>query len=166
MNFYKYFSNLISYMSAKIVENNLPQNFKIKKCITSNSHINLLNSHIVANIAHTFALFKSINNKYFIIYSGSEDYKIYSLFCYDLINGQNIVKIAKAHDDRIYTCKHFLDKNTNSDLLITSSFDKYIKIWNLTDQYQLIYKKSLIMIIKKIHIYYLKIYYFIIIKII
>ena len=142
MNIYKYFNNFISNMFAKIVDNNPPLNFKIKKCITSNSHINLLHSNIVANIDETFALFKSINNKYFVIYSVSEDYKIFSLFCYDLINRQNIVKIAKAHDDRIYTCKHFLDKNTNSDLLITSSFDKYIKIWNLTDQYKLIYKKK------------------------
>ena len=140
MNIHQYFSNFISFMSTKIFNNN--QNFKVKKCITSNSHINFIYSYIVANIDDTFALFKSINNKYLLIYSGTDNYKIYSLFCYDLINQQNIVKIAKAHDDRIYTCRHFLDKNTNNDLLITSSFDKYIKIWNLTDQYKLIYKKK------------------------
>ena len=121
---------------------NPPIKFKVKKEITSYSHINLQNTFITANIDDTFALFKSINNKYLLIYSYSEDYKIYSLICYDLINSQNITKIAKAHDDRIYTCRHFLDKKTNSDLLITSSFDKYIKIWNLTDQYKLIYKKK------------------------
>ena len=142
MNIYTKFKNFILNMSTQIFNNNPPLNFKIKKCITSNSHINLLYSHIVANIDDTFAFFKSINNKYYVIYSGSEDYKIFSLFCYDLINGQNITKIAKAHEDRIYTCRHFLDKNSNSDLLITSSFDKYIKIWNLTDQYKLIYKKK------------------------
>ena len=142
MNIHQYFSNFISYMSSLMFCNRPPLNFKVKKNITSNSHINLLHSYITANIDDTFALFKAINKKYYVIYSGSEDYKIYSLFCYDLINRQNIAKIAKAHDDRIYTCRHFLDKNTNSDLLISSSFDKYIKIWNLTDNYKLIYKKK------------------------
>ena len=50
-------------------------------------------------------------------------------------------KIAQAHDDRIYTCRHFLDKNTNSDLIITGSFDRYIKIWNITNNFTLQYKK-------------------------
>ena len=140
MNIYKYCKNLISkFVYTKDISS---INFKIKKCITTYSHINLQNTAITANIDDTFALFKSINNKYLLIYSYSEDYKIYSLICYDLINSQNITKIAKAHDDRIYTCRHFLDKKANNDLLITSSFDKYIKIWNLTDQYKLIYKKK------------------------
>ena len=84
MNIHHYFSNFISYMSTKIFNNNL--NFKVKKCIASNSHINFIYSYIVANIDDTFALFKSVNKKYLLIYSGTEDYKKYSLFCYDLIN--------------------------------------------------------------------------------
>lgn len=135
ISFFKnYFSN---YMEN---EDKVPKNFKLKKCITNNSHINLPQGFLNAIIDDTFTIFKSVKNEQLLIYTSTEDYIIYSLYCYNLKNKQNITKIAKAHDDRIYTCRHFLDKKLNNDLLITGSFDKYIKIWNLTNQYYLLYK--------------------------
>ena len=121
-------------------EYNVPKNFNLKKCITNNSHINLPQGFLCSIIDDTFTIFKSVKNEQLLIYTSTEDYIIYSLYCYNLKNKQNITKIAKAHDDRIYTCRHFLDKKLNNDLLITGSFDKYIKIWNLTNQYYLLYK--------------------------
>ena len=43
--------------------------FKHSKCITNHSHINLENGHIKALIDDTFALFKSVNNEFLLIYS-------------------------------------------------------------------------------------------------
>ena len=117
----------------------VPKNFKLKKCIEINSHINLPYDVLNAIIDDTFTIFKSIKNEQLLIYSSTEDYTIYSLYCYSLKNEQNITKIAKAHNNRIYSCRHFLDKKLNSDLLITGSFDKFIKIWNITNQYLLLY---------------------------
>ena len=121
-------------------ENILPLKFEYLKCLTTHSHINLLNYHINAIIDDTFTLFESIKNEFLLIYSYTEDFKVYSLFCYNIKNRQNVAKIAKAHNYRIYTGRHFLEQNSNNDLLLTGSFDKYIKIWNLTNQYTLVCK--------------------------
>ena len=104
-----------------------PKIFKVKTCLTKDSHINSPTSLISAIIDDSFALFNSKINQLLLIYSYSDDYITYSLICYDLKNKCNIVKIAKAHDDRIYTIIHFFDKNIKEDLVLTSSFDKKIK---------------------------------------
>jgi hypothetical protein len=101
-----------------------PKIFKIKTCLTKDSHINSPHSFIQAIIGDSFALFTSKINQLLLIYSHSNDYITYSLICYDLKNKCNIVKIAKAHNDRIYTIIHFFDKNIKEDLILTSSFDK------------------------------------------
>lgn len=116
-------------------ENILPLKFEYLICITTDSHINLLNYNLKAIIDDTFSLFESVKKEFLLIYSYTEDFKVYSLFCYNIKNGQNVTKIAKAHNDRIYTVRHFLNQNSKNYLLLTGSFDKYIKIWNLTNQY-------------------------------
>ena len=62
-----------------------PFRFKVEKCITKKSHVNLLNSDLNAFIDRTFALFKSIKNQYLLIYSYSDNFKDYSLICYDIL---------------------------------------------------------------------------------
>ena len=116
--------------------------FKYSKCIGYNSNSNLAFSNLEAIIDGTFDVFKSVRNEYLIIFSIQENYKKYSLICYDMKLEQVNTKIAKAHEDRIYTCRHFLDKNTKNDLIITGSFDKWIKIWNITKNFTLQYKKK------------------------
>ena len=68
----------------------VPKNFKLKKSISINSHINLPYSQLNAIIDDTFTIFKSIKNEQLLIYSSTEDYTIYSLYCYSLKNEQNI----------------------------------------------------------------------------
>ena len=116
-------------MSKYQGEKDKPKIFKVKTCLTKDSHINSPASFIQAIIDDSFALFTS---KIYQL-SHSNDYITYSLICYDLKNKCNIAKIAKAHNDRIYTIIHFFDKNIKEDLVLTSSFDKKIKIWNLHD---------------------------------
>lgn len=124
------------------VEKKVPVKYKFSKCINENSKINLLNFPIRALIDDTFDLFKSIKNEYLLIFSHCENYEKYSLIIYDMKSHQIRLKIGNAHEQRIYTCRHFLDKKGNRDLLITSSFDRYIKIWDLTNYYKLIYTKK------------------------
>jgi WD40 repeat protein len=47
-----------------------------------------------------------------------------------------------AHDGRVYTCCHYLDEKDNRDLVITGSYDKTIKIWELNNGFQLLYMKK------------------------
>ena len=119
-----------------------PLKFSLNKCITKHSHVNLKEVDLNAFIDRTFTVFKSIKNEYLLIYSYSEDYKNYSLKCYDILQDKKKTKVQKAHTERIFTCSHFLDKKNKRDLLITSAFDKKIKIWNITNNFQIIYEKK------------------------
>ena len=120
----------------------LPSRFKVKKCITTNSHVNLKNANLNAFIDRTFAVFKSIKNEYLLIYSSSLDYKNYSLIKYNFLEDKLLSTYKNAHKERIFTCSHYLDKYNNRDLLLTGAFDKKIKIWNVTYNFELIYKKK------------------------
>jgi len=122
-------------------KNNLEE-YKVIKCIDNNSIINFPYLDINAFINGTFDLFKSIRNEYLLVFSNLENNNNFSLIFYDMKLQQVNTKISKAHNDRIYTCRHFFDKITGSDLIITSSFDKWIKVWNVTNYYTLIYKKK------------------------
>ena len=127
---------------STIYEENQPLRFEVTKCITTNSHVNLPNSNLSAFIDRTFTVFKSINSEYFLIYSSSLDYKNYSLVKYNILEDKTIFVYKNAHKERIFTCSHFLDKYNKRDLLLTAAFDKKIKIWNVTTNFQLIYKKK------------------------
>ena len=133
-------SIMINKNDEKINEKNPPILFKFSKCISKESHINLEYSSLNAYIDNAFSIFKSIDNKYFLIFSHTPDYINYSLIIYDLIYQQIIIKRFNAHEDRIYTCRHYFYEKNKNDLLITSSFDKFIKIWNITQNFALMYK--------------------------
>ena len=125
-----------------IIEIDEPLQISLNKCITMHSHVNLKEANLNAFIDRTFTVFKSLKNEYLLIYSYSENYKNYSLKCYDILKDKSMTKVQKAHSERIFTCSHFLDKYKMRDLLITSAFDKKIKIWNITNNFQVIYEKK------------------------
>ena len=125
-----------------------PFRFKVVKCITNHSHVNLEKADLNAFIDRTFTVFQSLKNEYLLIFSYSEDYHNYSLICYDII--ENKYKIIKdAHTERIFTCSHFLDKYNKRDLLITGAFDKTIKVRNISNNFEVIFKKIPDYIFKK-----------------
>ena len=92
-------------------------------------------------IYRTFDIFKSLNNEYLLICAQSLDYKHYFLTCYNIIDQKFLFAGKNAHNERVFTCQHYLDENNHRDLLITRSFDKTIKIWNINDGFQLLYQK-------------------------
>ena len=125
-----------------LYKKNTSEEYKVIKCIDNKSIINFQISHIRALIDGTFDLFKSIKNENILVFSNLEDFNNFSLIFYDIKLQQINTKVSKAHNDRIYTCRHFFDKITKSDLVITSSFDRWIKVWNVTNNYTLVYKKK------------------------
>ena len=74
-----------------------------------------------------FSVFKSIQGKVILAYPTKER----SLEIYDLEKDFLIKSIKEAHSSEIYCCRHFVDIKSNKDLLITSSFDKSLKIWDI-----------------------------------
>ena len=110
--------------------------------LTNHAHVNLEDSNINAFIDRTFDVFKSLKNEYLLICAQSLDYKHYFLTCFDLINQKFLFAGKNAHNERVFTCKHYLDNINQRDLLITGSFDKTIKIWNINNEFQLLFEKK------------------------
>ena len=74
-----------------------------------------------------FAVFKSLKGDIILAWPTKER----SLEIYDLEKETLIKSIKEAHSSEIYCVRHFVDIKSNADLLITSSYDKSLKLWNL-----------------------------------
>ena len=116
--------------------------FKYELLVTDHAHVNLPNSNLSAIIDRTFDVFKSLKDEYVIVFAFSLDYHNYSLIMVDIEKKKVIAHKINAHSERVFTCIHYLDEYNNRDLLITGSFDKTIKIWNISDGFQLLYEKK------------------------
>ena len=118
-----------------------PIQFKYVKVLIKKAHVNLENANLNAFIDKTFDVFKSLQNEYFLICSYSDNYKDYALLCIEITKQQIMYMKENAHSERIFTCNHFLDEFDKRDLIITGSFDRTIKIWELKNGFKLLYKK-------------------------
>ena len=74
-----------------------------------------------------FSVFKSLKGDAILCWATDEK----SIELYDLEKESPIKTKKDAHTKDIYCCRHFLDTKTNSDLLISSSYDNSIKVWNV-----------------------------------
>lgn len=75
----------------------------------------------------TFALFKSLSaNETFIVYA-KEDF---SIECYDLNKEKISITIPKAHEDFISSIRHYPNKKSKRDYIITACNDCSIKLWD------------------------------------
>jgi WD40 repeat protein len=85
-------------------------------------------SYSCTNLDNTYNIFKSINNKFYLIYATENK----SLICYDL-NEQNIIKELKNyHSEYITNLRHYLDERNKRDLIMSiSKQDNNIRIWDI-----------------------------------
>ena len=95
-------------------------NLKFKKDLATNAPTN-------SNGMQMFSVFKSLKGESILAWAT----KSKTIELYDLEKEVPIKTIKNPHTDNIYSCGHFVDTKTNSDLLITSSYDKSIKVWNI-----------------------------------
>ena len=130
------------YNQETKIEIKEPIEFKNRKKLIKHAHVNLANHNINAFIDRTFDVFESLTGQYFLICACSENYKNYSLICLEITKEKIIYIKENAHSERVYTCRHYLDENEERDLIITGSFDKTIKIWELNDGFELLYIKK------------------------
>ena len=88
------------------------------------------NSYSKYWLANTFAIFKSLNNIYSLIYADENK----SIISYDIISNKKINEIKKAHRECITNFRYYLDLINKRDLILSiSSDDNNIKIWNYSN---------------------------------
>ena len=105
-------------------ENNNPIVIKLLKKVVND------NNYTDNGLVNTFAVFKSINDLFFLIYSNDKNY----LVSYDLINLNVTEQIQNAHESKITNIIHYLDKNNHRDIIMTiSSNDNNLKLWDASN---------------------------------
>ena len=115
-------------MNININHNNIQNEFKSNptniKYFTDLTNDSYCQYSFLDNI---FNIFKSIDNILYLIYTNEKK----SIFFFDLINNQKISEIKKAHKMTIFNIRHYLDTIKKRDLIISISFGKNIKLWNI-----------------------------------
>ena len=99
---------------------NGPKNFEFYKTIS----LDLFSENFYNNRACIFSSYKDNN-----IYIAYGVYPL-NLECYDVIEEKKFIIINNIHSSPFNSCRYFFDKSNSRDLLITSSFDKHVKIVN------------------------------------
>lgn len=85
------------------------------------------NAPTYSNGTQMFSAFKTLKGQAILAWVT----KAKTIELYDLEKDTPIKTIKDAHSNDIYSCRHFIDTKTNTDVLITSSYDKSIKVWNV-----------------------------------
>ncbi len=95
-------------------------NLKFKKDITTDAPT-------YSGSSQMFCVFKSLKGEPILSWVTKKN----TIELYDLEKEEHIKTIKDAHTNDIQCCRHFIDTKSNSDLLITASYDKSLKIWNV-----------------------------------
>lgn len=87
------------------------------------------NAHKYNSIDKVFCSLNSFTNETFVIWGTT----MFSIEIFDLEQKKIVKTIKNAHIDIIYSCRHYPDKKNKVDYIITSSYDKNVKIWDIKD---------------------------------
>jgi hypothetical protein len=104
-----------------------PNNLIFKKDICDTAHKS-------NSIDSVFCTFKSLKGDHFVVWGTPT----YNIEVYDLKKGAITKTITSAHSNTIFSCRHYLDKKAKRDLLITSSYDKSVKVWDVKNDWAVI----------------------------
>ena len=115
---------LINYQDMKYEETPIVEDekikFEFKKDITSNAPI-------YCSATQMFCAFKSLKGDSLSAWVTKDN----TIELYDLEKDALIKSVKDAHVKDIHSCRHFVDIKNNKDLLITCSYDKSIKVWDI-----------------------------------
>ena len=84
-------------------------------------------AHKANSLDKVFCTFKSLSGESLVVWGTPQ----YSIEFYDLDKDKIIKTIFNAHNQIIFSCRHTSNFKNNIDYIITSSYDKTIKIWDL-----------------------------------
>jgi len=104
--------------SQKFVKD--PRDFVYKEDICSSAHK-------TNSIDKVFCAFKAFSGEALVVWGTPQ----YSIEFFDLDKNKIIKTIIKAHNQTIFSCRHYSDIRKRIDYLITSSYDRTVKVWDL-----------------------------------
>ena len=84
-------------------------------------------AHKANSIDKVFCAFESFAKEIFVVWSTP----LQDIEFFDLEKNKIIKTIKNSHINTIYSCRHYPDKKNKIDYLITSSYDRNVKIWNV-----------------------------------
>ena len=115
---------LINYQDMKYEETSIVEDekikFEFKKDITSNAPT-------YCSATQMFCAFKSLKGDSLSAWVTKDN----TIELYDLEKDALIKSVKDAHTKDIHSCRHFIDTKNNQDLLITCSYDKSIRVWDI-----------------------------------
>ena len=115
---------LINYQDMKYEETPIVEDekikFEFKKDITSNAPT-------YCSATQMFCAFKSLKGDSLSAWVTKDN----TIELYDLEKDVLIKSVKDAHIKDIHSCRHFVDIKNNKDLLITCSYDKSIRVWDI-----------------------------------
>ena len=109
----------MKYEETKIIEDEKIK-FEFKKDITSNAPT-------YCSATQMFSAFTSLKGEALASWVTKEN----TIELYDLEKDALVKSVKDAHLKDIHSCRHFVDIKNNKDLLITCSYDKSIKVWDI-----------------------------------
>ena len=109
----------IKYEETEITEDEKIK-FEFKKDITSNAPT-------YCSATQMFCAFKSLKGDSLSAWVTKDN----TIELYDLEKETLIKSVKDAHVKDIHSCRHFVDIKNNKDLLITCSYDKSIRVWDI-----------------------------------
>jgi len=86
------------------------------------------------DLDNQFTVFKTIDNLYLLVYFNRDN----DIYCYNIIKNINKKVIKRAFSKEIKCIKHFFDTSQNRNLIITTSRENKIKIFNVNKNFELI----------------------------
>jgi WD40 repeat protein len=118
-------NNLFLFIKNKISSfNSNPSNLIYNKDICTTAHK-------TNSIDSVFSAFKSLKGESLIIWGTPQC----SIECYDLGLDKIVKTVQGAHSQTIFSCRHYLDRKGKRDLVITSSYDRCIKVWDIKNNW-------------------------------
>lgn len=89
-------------------------------------------AHKSNSIDSVFSAYKSIKGESLVVWGTPQ----YTIVCHDLALNKNIFTVQHAHNNTIFSCRHYFDRKGKRDLVITSSYDRSVKVWNASSKWE------------------------------
>lgn len=84
-------------------------------------------------IDSVFCAFISVEGECLVVWANPS----YVIEVYDL-KKESVIKTLKGHNQHVYIVRHFFDKRNSTDYLLSTSYDKTMRIWNVQEKFSLV----------------------------
>lgn len=116
----------VSYMKPNQVLkfNSSPDNFVFIKDISDTAHVS-------NSIDSVFCAFKTLKGENIVAWGTPG----LTIEIFDLRQNKITKSIKSAHSQTIFSCRNYIDVVNSNDLIISSSYDKSVKVWSYKDNW-------------------------------